>query len=100
MASSGQKFSSYSTEFKEEVLETYKLGKYGGRNQVAKHYNISSGTICTWIRKYRRQGSLDNDIFHKRGRQKEKDLTKEDYKERYEILKKYQAFLKAQREKK
>ena len=26
--------------------------------------------------------------------------TKEDYKERYEILKKYQAFLKAQREKK
>ena len=45
MASSGQKFSSYSTEFKEEVLETYKLGKYGGRNQVAKHYNISSGTI-------------------------------------------------------
>ena len=31
---------------------------------------------------------------------KEKDLTKEDYKQRYEILKKYQAFLKAQREKK
>ena len=27
-------------------------------------------------------------------------LTKEDWKERYEILKKYQAFLKAQREKK
>lgn len=36
----------------------------------------------------------------KRGRKKEKDLTKEDYKERYEILKKYQAFLKAQRERK
>ena len=32
-----------------------------------------------------------------RGRKKEKDI---DYKERYEILKKYQAFLKAQREKK
>ena len=31
---------------------------------------------------------------------KEKDLTKEDYKERYEILKKYRAFLKAQRERK
>ena len=31
---------------------------------------------------------------------KEDKLTKEDYKERYEILKKYQAFLKAQREKK
>ena len=36
----------------------------------------------------------------KRGRFKEKNLTKEDWKERYEILKKYQAFLKAQREKK
>ena len=30
----------------------------------------------------------------------ESNLTKEDWKERYEILKKYQAFLKAQREKK
>ena len=28
------------------------------------------------------------------------NLTKEDWKERYEIVKKYQAFLKAQREKK
>ena len=36
----------------------------------------------------------------KRGRPKEKNLTKEDWKERYEIVKKYQAFLKAQREKK
>jgi len=30
----------------------------------------------------------------------EKDLTKEDYKERYEILKKYKVFLQAQRERK
>ena len=36
----------------------------------------------------------------KRGRPKESNLTKEDWKERYEILKKYQAFLKAQRERK
>lgn len=36
----------------------------------------------------------------KRGKQKEKELTKEDYKERYEILKKYQVFLKVQRERK
>ena len=62
-------------------------------------YGISRKTIETWKQKvlhpekYLGQGQ-------KRGRQKEKDLTKEDYKERYEILKKYQAFLKAQREKK
>ena len=34
------------------------------------------------------------------GRQKSKNLTLEDYKERYEILKKYQAFLQARRGKK
>ena len=39
-------------------------------------------------------------IKDKKGRNNTKDLTKEDYKERYEILKKYQAFLKAQQEKK
>ena len=45
----------------------------------------------------RKNGTLVN---QKRGRLKESNLTKEDWKERYEILKKYQAFLKAQREKK
>ena len=100
MAKKDQKFSSYSLEFKNEVLDAYKTGKYGGRYQVAKHYNISSATIWNWISKDRKQGTLENDIYHKRGRTKEKDLTKEDWKERYEILKKYQAFLKAQREKK
>ena len=100
MAKKGQKFSSCSLEFKNEVLDAYKTGKYGGRYQVAKHYNISSATIWNWISKDRKQGTLENDIYHKRGRTKEKDITKEDWKERYEILKKYQAFLKAQREKK
>lgn len=51
MASKGQKFASYSLEFKNEVLEAYKSGIYGGRNQVAKHYNISSATIWNWISK-------------------------------------------------
>ena len=100
MALKGQKFASYSLELKNEVLEAYKSGKYGGRDQVAKHYNISSATIWNWISKDRKQGTLENDIYRKRGRTKESNLTKEDWKERYEILKKYQAFLKAQRERK
>ena len=41
--------------------------------------------------------ALEGNQEHFRGRKKEEDI---DYKERYEILKKYQAFLKAQREKK
>ena len=53
----------------------------------------------TWSHKFRRP-DLYPKQGQKKGRPKEKDLTKEDYKERYEILKKYQAFLKAQRERK
>ena len=100
MALKGQKFSSYTMEFKKEVIAAYQSGKLGGRKQVALYYNVSSGTIATWLRKYRKQSSLENDIYHNRGRHKKHELTGEDYKERYEIIKKYQAFLKAQRERK
>ena len=98
MAEKGQKFNKYSDELKNEILNY--LYKGVSSCYLSKKYNISRGTICTWQKKKRLQGNLDNDIFHKRGRKKEKDLTKEDWKERYEIIKKYQAFLKAQREKK
>jgi transposase-like protein len=87
----------YDNEFKQKVIDDYKSGKYGGRDRLAKHYNIPSSTIMKWIVKDRIQGNQENDIEHKRGRTKEENI---DYKERYEILKKYQAFIKAQREKK
>ena len=87
----------YSEEFKMQVLKDYYSGKFGGRDQVAKQYKLNSGTIWNWIAKERKQGDLLNDIEHKRGRPKEDNIN---YKERYEILKKYQAFIKAQREKK
>ena len=98
MASKGQKFNKYSEEFKDVILE--KLNKGFTSNYLAKEYNISRGTILTWMNKRRKQGDLKNDIYHNRGRKKERNLSIEDYKERYEILKKYQACLKAQREKK
>ena len=69
----------------------------GTLNSLEKEYNISLKTIFNWLKKYQNQGTVENDIYHKRGRPKEDNI---DYKERYEILKKYQAFLKAQREKK
>ena len=87
----------YSREFKEKFVEEYKSGEYGGYERLAKKYNVSSNTVWKWIAKDRKQGNQLNDIYHKRGRPKEKDV---DYKERYEILKKFQTFLKAQREKK
>ena len=95
MASKGQKFIHYSEQEKQEIIERYRSGISGFF--LAKEYGIPIGTIKTWKSKVDHPEKLSG---LKRGRQKEKDLTKEDYKERYEILKKYQAFLKAQREKK
>ena len=90
MAKKGQKFNKYSNEFRDKIIDEYFSGNSGGSIYLGKKYNISNYTIDTWIRKYKKQGNLDNDINHTRGRKKE----------RYEILKKYQAFLKAQRERK
>ena len=87
----------YSEEFKNKVLKDYLSGENGGSITLAKKYNISHHTIDTWISKYKRQGNLNNDISSNRGRKSEKDI---DYKERYQILKKYQTFLKAQRDRK
>ena len=97
MAKKGQKFNKYSDEFKYKIINEYLDGQNGGSRVLSKKYNISYKTINTWIDKYKRQGNLENDINHTRGRKKEENI---DYKERYEILKKYQAFLKAQRERK
>ena len=97
MASKGQKFKRYSDEVKNTILEELRNG-YSCR-YLSRKYNVSEKTISTWQQKiwhpelYPNQGK-------KRGRPKEMNLTKEDWKERYEILKKYQAFLKAQRERK
>jgi len=87
----------FDNEFKIKVVRDYKSGNYGGYSQVAKKYNIDNSTLWHWIEKDRKQGNQANDIENKRGRPKKENI---DYKERYEILKKYQAFLKAQREKK
>jgi len=92
MASKGQKFKKYTLAQKEEVLAKYIEG-YSAK-YLEEIYGISRKTIETWKQKVLHPEKYMN--TSKRGRPKEKDLTKEDYKERYEILKKYQAFLKAQ----
>ncbi len=97
MASKGQKFNKYSEELKVEIIEELSKGK--SYRQLARIYEIPAKTISTWQQKLRHPELYPNQ-GKKRGPIKEKDLTKEDYKERYEILKKYLAFLKEQREKK
>lgn len=97
MASKGQKFDKCSQNVKELIIEELSKGK--SYTELSREYNVKAKTISTWQQKLRHPDKYPNQN-KKRGRPIEKDLTKEDYKERYEILKKYQAFLKAQRERK
>ena len=96
MASKGQKFNKYSDNLKKEIIQKYLDGK-GSSRSLGKEYNISYKSVDNMIYRYRHP---ELKTGKKRGRPKESNLTKEDWKERYEILKKYQAFLKAQRERK
>ena len=83
MASKGQKFSKYSEEFRTKVtMEHINNGK--SCRYLGKKHNISIKTVETWVRKYKSQGHL---IDQKRGRPKVTEDT--NYKEKYEILKKF-----------
>ena len=96
MALKGQKFNKYTKELKTEIINKYLNGQ-GTARSLGKEYGISHKSIDTMIYRYRHP---ELKTGKKIGRPKEKNLTKEDWQERYEILKKYRAFLKAQREKK
>lgn len=98
MASKGQKFKKYSNNLKEEIINELLDGK--SYTELSRKYDVSVKTISTWQQKLRHPEKYPGCGCKRKGRSKEKDLTKEDYKERYEILKKYQAFLKAQRKRK
>ena len=100
MASKGQKFKNYSSEFKEMILNEYFDG-IGTPRTLSLKYDVPFKTIKNWITKTKH--NIDVKVDHragKSGRKPYKNLTLEDYKERYEILKKYQAFLQARRGKK
>lgn len=78
-------------------MEKYKNG-LGTINSLSKEYNIPINTVRTWQKKIVKNKDISIDNRSKfSGRWKEENI---DYKERYEILKKYQSFLKAQRERK
>ena len=95
MASKGQKFNNYTVEFRQMVVQRYLSGE-GSAKSLGMEYSISHKTIETWVRAYKNQIPIGQ---QKRGKARKKD-SEIDYKERYEILKKYQAFIEARREKK
>ena len=90
----------YRYSYKEKmniVNEYYNIG--GSTYSLARKYNIPRSSIKNWIEKFRKEGYIERE--ETRGKSKNGGrISLEDYKERYEILKKYQAFLKARREKK
>ena len=93
MAKKGQKFNKYTPKQRKEILDKY-LSNQGSQYSLAREYGISRKTIATWVRAYKQDIPLG---YQKKGRKKEENI---DYKERYEILKKFQAFIEAQRDKK
>ncbi len=99
MAKKGQTFKKYSKATKEEILRKY-FEEYQSASSLGKEYDVPPKTIRNWATKVK-QGKdvLTDHRAFSTGRPKKNDADI-DYRERYEILKKYQAFLKAQREKK
>jgi transposase-like protein len=94
MSKKGQKFQRYTDEEKAKIISEYLEGKESLKSMAEKNGIASRKTIFNWLKKYRTTGSINNS---KRGRPLKEEI---DYKVRYEILKKYQAFLKEQQEKK
>ena len=93
MARKGQSYRKYDSDFRNKILSEYKEGY--SAEFLGNKYGVSSYTIKTWLRK-QRQGYDVNVRIPGSGRKK----SNPDYKERYEILKKFQAFLEKRREKK
>jgi transposase len=85
MANKGQKFKKYTQAFINQVMVEQQQGA-SSRN-LARKYQIPRGTILTWINRFKLNGNL---TFRKRGRPTGDESS---YKERYLILKKFQAFL-------
>ena len=99
MASKGQKFKQYDSNIKLEIATKVLDGR--GYKSISRDYpDIPEKTIQNWVRKVKNNIDVTRDLRGKCGRPKTRNLTLEDYKERYEILKKYQAFLQARRGKK
>jgi len=92
MASKGQKFKKYDLDFKLMIITEKRAG--ASYTELSKKYSIPEGTIMSWMNILRRDGSLD---VAQRGRPTDKTM---DYKERYEILKKFQDFLEKKEQKK
>ena len=85
MANKGQKLKQYDTQLKYQIIEEKKQGL--SYKELSIKYDIPAYTIAQWVYKIKKDGGLD---IKPRGQGKTKII---DYKQKYEILKKFQDFL-------
>ena len=78
----------FTNEFKAKVINGYLEGK-GGRRALAKKYGLILSTIKYWLDTRDKDGKLKEDRRKTHSCRLKKEPTIDDYKERYEILKKY-----------
>ena len=96
MAKKGQKFKEIDEELILKIVKEKLIGKT--YSYLSKKYDVSDGSIATWVRKYNYKGYVARE---KRGVKKDfKNMTIEELRIENEILKKFQAFLKQQHDKK
>ena len=88
MAKKGQKFNKINLETKLEICRKH-FEEYVPETPLAKEYDLPIGTIRYIFNNYRKGYGFERKKGIERGK-KRKSITLEDWKERYEILKKYQ----------
>lgn len=94
MAKKGQKQNKIDEELILKIVKEKKSGK--SYSYLAKKYGVSDGSIATWVRKYNYKGYVTRD---KKGVKKNpSNMTIEELRIEVDILKKFQAFLKQQQE--
>ncbi len=94
MAKKGQTFQKIPLEDRLKAVKAH-IEERQSYQYIAKIYGVSMKTVQSWVRIYQRDGGLD---IQKKGRPTESETRS--YKERYEILKKYLAFLEQEAAKK
>jgi transposase len=96
MAKKGQKQNRIDEELIIKIVKEKKNGK--SYSFLAKKYNVSDGSIATWVRRYNYTGTITR---KKVGKRKDvKNQTIEELRIEVDILKKFHAFLKLQCDKK
>lgn len=86
MAKKGQKFKKIPLEQRLKAVKEH-IDEGKSYTFLGTKYGVSWNTVVSWVRIYKKNDGLD---LKKKGRPKEADI---DYKERYEILKKFLEFL-------